>query len=189
MVNECFLRAPRFLLIDEIEDMKQSDQATLLSLLQDGVLVETKVSKTRRIEFTCSVIATCNSVEKLKERLLSRFAVIELKAYDSLEEFKQVTLDVLKKHPLSEYVAEQVWLSSDKPNIRDCVRIASLCKTEQDVLRVLRILRSHDMMIVRTCFKCNKSARILVVRPFRGFSFLSVVGSQPPMQGVSLPKS
>jgi MoxR-like ATPase len=80
MINHCFEDPPRFLLIDEIEDMKTSDQATLLSLLQDGCLVETKVSKTRRLDFTCSVFAICNSTTKLKERLLSRFAVIEMKA-------------------------------------------------------------------------------------------------------------
>lgn len=83
MINQCFQNPPRFLLVDEIEDMKQSDQATLLSLLQDGVLVETKMSKTRRIEFTCSVFATCNSVAKLKPRLLSRFAVITPTVYQT----------------------------------------------------------------------------------------------------------
>ena len=56
MINHCFENPPRFLLIDEIEDMKQSDQATLLSLLQDGCLVETKVSKTRRLDFMCLCI-------------------------------------------------------------------------------------------------------------------------------------
>jgi hypothetical protein len=60
MINHCFEYAPRFLLIDEMEDMKQSDQATLLSLLQDGCLVERKVSKTRRSDFTYSVFATCD---------------------------------------------------------------------------------------------------------------------------------
>jgi hypothetical protein len=55
LINACFNNPARFLLIDELEDLRASDQANLLSLLQDGVLVETKVSKTRRIEFTCSV--------------------------------------------------------------------------------------------------------------------------------------
>jgi len=140
MIGYCFEHAPRLLLIDEIEDLKQDAQSTLLSLLQDGCLVETKVSKTRRLDFTCSVIATCNNTKKLKERLLSRFAVIELKAYQSFEEFRQVTLDVLKNHPLAEYIAETVYSSSDKPNIRDCVRISKLAQTEQDVLTTIRIL-------------------------------------------------
>jgi replication-associated recombination protein RarA len=141
MINHCFTNPPRFLLIDEIEDMRQSDQATLLSLLQDGCLVETKVSKTRRLEFTCSVIATCNDTKKLKERMLSRFAVIELEAYQTLEEFKKVTLDVLKKYPLAGYIATEVYQSSTNPNIRDCVRISKLANTEQDVLRILRVIK------------------------------------------------
>ena len=106
MINECF--RTRFLLIDEIEDMRQSDQATLLSLLQDGILVETKVSKTRKIEFKCSVVATCNSTKKVRKPLLSRFAVIELKAY-SREEFIQAAVQRLGRNPLALYIAEQVY--------------------------------------------------------------------------------
>ena len=124
MIKQCFEKPPRFLLIDEIEDLGQSDQSSLLSLLQDGILTETKVSKTRRIEFKCSVFATCNSVERLKPRLLSRFAVLEIKPY-TVEEFKQITLEVLHDNPLAEYIADQIWASSNQPNIRDCARIGS----------------------------------------------------------------
>lgn len=69
------------------------------------------------------------------------------KAYDSLEEFKLVTVDVLKDHPLAEYIAEQVYKctkgtgSSKEPNVRDRVRIAKLAKTEQDVHRLLPVFR------------------------------------------------
>ena len=38
MINYCFQNQPRFLLIDEIEDLGQAAQSTLLSLLQDGCL-------------------------------------------------------------------------------------------------------------------------------------------------------
>ena len=140
MIKQCFEKPPRFLLIDEIEDLRQSDQSSLLSLLQDGILTETKVSKTRRIEFKCSVFATCNSLERLKPRLLSRFAVLEIKSY-TFEEFKQITLEVLHDNPLAEYIADQIWTSSNHPNIRDCVRIGALARTEQDVLNVLRVVK------------------------------------------------
>jgi holliday junction DNA helicase RuvB len=141
MSNHCFENPPRFLLIDEIEDMKSSDQATLLTLLQDACLIETKVSKTRRLDFTCSVIATCNSTKKLRGPLLSRFAVIEMKGYQTLEEFKKITVDVLKDHSLANYIAERVFETSPDPNIRDCVRLSKLCQTEQDVLSTLRVLK------------------------------------------------
>lgn len=138
MINACFERKPRFLLMDEIEDLKQSDQAALLSLMQSGVLVETKVSKTRRVKFKCSVIATCNSIQKLRKPLLSRFAVINIPEYDK-DQFINVAKDRLGNNPLAQYIAEEVW-NSKNPNIRDCVRIAAISETEQDVLRYLRVL-------------------------------------------------
>jgi holliday junction DNA helicase RuvB len=143
MINACFERKPRFLLVDEIEDLKASDQAALLSLMQSGVLVETKISKTRRIEFKCSVITTCNKTTKLKAPLLSRFAVINVPDYDK-DQFINVAKDRLGNNPLAQYIAEEVWNSSKNPNIRDCVRIASVCKCEQDVLRYLRVLGSGN---------------------------------------------
>jgi hypothetical protein len=51
------------------------------------------------------------------------------------------TLDVLKKYPLAEYIATEVYQSSTNPNIRDCVRVSKLANTEQDVLRILRVIK------------------------------------------------
>ena len=91
-------------------------------------------------EFKCSVIATCNSIQKMRKPLLSRFAVINVPGYDR-EQFINVTKDRLGDIPLAQYIAEQVW-DSKSPNIRDCVRIASIARCEQDVLRMLRIVNS-----------------------------------------------
>jgi hypothetical protein len=99
------------------------------------------VSKTRRIEFTRSVLATCKNTAKLKDRLLSRFAVIQMEKY-TREEFIETTVQKLKTHPLARYIAEQVYETKGADaNIRDCVRIAAVSTTHQDVLRVLRILK------------------------------------------------
>ena len=121
--------------------MKQSDQATLLSLLQDGVLVETKVSKTRKIEFKCSCFATCNDTKKLRKPLLSRFAVIEMEPY-TREQFVETAVQRLGRNPLALYIAESVYETKGaEANIRDCVRISEMAKTEQDVLRFLRLVK------------------------------------------------
>lgn len=140
IINQCFERKPRYLLLDEIEEMSQSAQASILSLLQDGKLVETKVSKTRSIEFKCTVIATCNKTKKLKEPLLSRFAVIEMKQYTP-EEFRNVVIELLPKSALSGYIADQVLLSKKNPSVREALRIAQLTKTPQDVQRYLDIVK------------------------------------------------
>jgi hypothetical protein len=133
------IHQPRYLLLDEIEDLKQSDQAALLSLMQSGVSVETKVKSTRAIKFKCSVFATSNDTKKLRVPLLSRFAVINIPEYNK-EQFISVTKDRLGDNPLTEYIANEVYQSSKNPNIRDCVRIANIAKTKQDVLRTIRVL-------------------------------------------------
>lgn len=85
------------------------------------------------------MIATCNQTKKLKAQILSRFAIINVPDYDK-EQFINVTKDRVGNNALAEYIAEEVWNSSKSPNIRDCVRIASIAKCEQDVLRMLRIV-------------------------------------------------
>ncbi len=97
MIKQCFEKPPRFLLIDEIEDLRQSE-------------------------------------------FLPRFALLEIKPY-TFEEFKRITLEVLHHNPLAEYIADQAWTSTNQPNLRDCVRIEALARTEQDVLRVLRVIK------------------------------------------------
>jgi hypothetical protein len=85
------------------------------------VLTETKISKTRSIEFTCSVFATCNSIKKLKEPLVSRFMVISMGGY-SQEEFIRVSIEQLKKRGIDEgfawFIASEVWkLPEDQRNV------------------------------------------------------------------------
>jgi MoxR-like ATPase len=99
---------PKFLLVDEIEDMRRSDQASLLSLMQDGDLVETKVKGARSMYLRCSVFATCNSTHKLRDALLTRFTVFHMEEYTH-EEFIQVAIDQLDCDPeFAMYIAENV---------------------------------------------------------------------------------
>ena len=53
-----FMKKPKYLMIDEIDKMSASDQASLLGLMETGELVETKVSKTRSIKLKTWVFAT-----------------------------------------------------------------------------------------------------------------------------------
>jgi hypothetical protein len=97
---------------------------------QEGVLTETKVSKTRSIELRCSVFATCNSIKKLKEPLVSRFMVIEMGGY-SQDEFVRVAVEQLRKRRVEDgfawFIAQEVWKTGgENANIRECVRLANL---------------------------------------------------------------
>jgi holliday junction DNA helicase RuvB len=66
---------PKYLLIDEIEHLKPEHQATLLSLMEAGILTQTMHAKVRHIHLKTWVFATSNGTKKLSEPLLSRFRV------------------------------------------------------------------------------------------------------------------
>jgi len=82
MVDYLFVNRPRYLIIDEIEYMVIKDQAMLLSLMETGILSETKFEKTRRSVMKTWVFASCNNEKKLLTPLLSRFIVLHFKKYD-----------------------------------------------------------------------------------------------------------
>ena len=76
-----FMKEPKYLMVDEIDKMSASDQASLLGLMETGEMVETKVNKTRSIKLKTWVFATANTTTRLSKPLLTRFMVFTLKPY------------------------------------------------------------------------------------------------------------
>lgn len=141
MVQRCFDVKPRYLFIDEIEDLNQHAQASLLSLLEEGVLTETKIKNTREIRFQCTVFAACNNISKMKKRMLDRFVVIPIPDYTE-EQFIKIATDVLRdkcSQAMSDFIIRNVL--ARKGDMRDCVHIASLCQNEADVLKYLETVK------------------------------------------------
>ena len=115
----------KYLLIDEIDGLKRSDQKTLLNLFETGMLVSVKVRKQARRQFdNLKVFATCNHVEKLSKALLSRFFVLTLKEY-SEQEFLDIAVQLYKKKDpeLIRYIAKAIWHVVGSKDIRDVQKI------------------------------------------------------------------
>jgi MoxR-like ATPase len=133
-------RAP-YLLIDEIDKMSPRNQTFLLNLMETRIITETKYGKTRQAEIKTSVFATSNNSRKLSAALLSRFFIIELESY-TYEEFYEITVHLLGKD-FAGIIADAVWNTSR--NLRDCVRIGKLARSEEDVnLLVEKFLRRYQ---------------------------------------------
>jgi hypothetical protein len=64
MINCLFENNVRYLLIEEIDKLSRKDQSILLNLMENNILIETKVGKTRKNEMKVSVFATCNEIRK-----------------------------------------------------------------------------------------------------------------------------
>src|SRR5215510_3666246 len=76
MIDYLFEKRPRYLIVDEIEHMPMKDQTALLSLMETGIVAETKFQKTRNTQLKTWVFATSNATERMLTPLLSRFLVL-----------------------------------------------------------------------------------------------------------------
>jgi Holliday junction DNA helicase RuvB len=128
----------RYLLIDEIDKMKRSDQAALLNVMETGVLSETKMKgRTRQKKMNLSIFAASNEIDRLSEPLRSRFMELHLDEY-TFEEFMEITRRLITKRYrldrlITEKIGDAVWNKMQSKDIRDVLQIAKLTKTLSDV--------------------------------------------------------
>jgi Holliday junction DNA helicase RuvB len=148
MLDYLFNNRPRNLIIDEIEYMAIKDQAALLSLMETGILSETKYEKTRKSIIRTWVFASCNNEKKLLTPLLSRFFVLYFKKYD-YSTFEKISNHILSREcnlssEISTLIASLVWSKLKSRDIRDCIKIGRICKNKDDVHMIVKILKRYD---------------------------------------------
>ena len=147
MVDYLFEKRPRYLIIDEIEHMSIRDQTALLSLMETGIIAETKHLKTRNTQLKTWVFATSNQTNHMLTPLLSRFMVLHFKQY-KYENFLDISIHMLAQEGITKDVANevaaQVWHKMKSKDIRDCIKIAHLAKTKNDVNWIVETLLKYN---------------------------------------------
>ena len=144
MMDYLFNNNTRFLLIDEIDKMKRTDQAALLNVMDTGILSETKLKgKTRQKKMGISIFATSNDIEKLSTPLRSRFMKLHLEEY-TYEEFTEIVGRLLKKRykldsAISKKISYEVWYTMKSKDVRDAIRIAKLIRSPDDVDWLIKV--------------------------------------------------
>jgi hypothetical protein len=69
LLNQLFDTRPKFVLVDELVKMNNTDQTCLILLMETGISSETKIRKTRQMELSTWVFASANSCEKISRPL------------------------------------------------------------------------------------------------------------------------
>lgn len=132
----------KYLLIDELDKLSMGDQESLLTLIQDGKLVQTLKTSTRSKSYnSLSVIGASNHIDSILQPLKTRFFVIGIADYTP-KQFRDISLSILQNKynieiELAEYITDRVMTLTQKPNIRDCEQIAKLCKNNVDMVDLL----------------------------------------------------
>jgi len=138
---------PRFLVIDELDKIDdQSNLAALLSLMERGIITETKFKRHRRMKLKCWVFASANKIDRIPVELMSRFVTLNFKPYSDAE-FIDVCVNVLTKREgmnesIALYITKKVLDELGSRDVRDACKIARLMKgdTKTEVDHVVGIL-------------------------------------------------
>jgi len=146
MIDYLFEKRPRYLVVDEIEHMPMKDQTALLSLMETGIVSETKFQKTRNTQLKSWVFATSNGTDRMLTPLLSRFVVLHFKQY-SFGSFQEVCTHILGREgvptDVAASIADAVWTRLKSKDIRDCIKMGRLAKTKQDVEWIAQTLKTY----------------------------------------------
>jgi replication-associated recombination protein RarA len=152
MTEHLFSNNTKYLLIDEIDKMKKNYQATLLNVMETGILSETKLGKTRQKKMRLWIFASSNNVDRLSGPLRSRFMELYMKEY-TYEEFSEIARRLFKKRyrldiKLSEKIAYTVWNRMKSKDIRDAINIAKLTKSSADVDWLVDVQMKYGKKII-----------------------------------------
>jgi Holliday junction DNA helicase RuvB len=146
MIDYLFEKRPRYLIVDEIEHMPMKDQTALLSLMETGIVSETKYQRTRNTQLKTWVFATSNGTERMLTPLLSRFVVLHFKQY-SFGSFQEVCTHILSREgvpsDVGQAIADAVWTKLKSRDIRDCIKLGRLAKTKADVEWIAQTMKTY----------------------------------------------
>lgn len=145
-----FNERPTYLILDELDKIDDSQNlAALLSLMERGLLSETKYRRHKTIRLKCWVFASANETKKLPRELMSRFLLLRFSDYTD-DEYGDVVVNVLRdregiSESLAIYISQKVLRDLRSKDVRDSVKISRLLKrkTKREVDYVVEILRKQ----------------------------------------------
>jgi Holliday junction DNA helicase RuvB len=138
---------PAIMIIDELDKVENTlDLSVLLTWMESQKLIVTMATRKAYVKCpkVCKVIAAANNTYRIPPELLSRFVVVNLKPYTE-DEVREICINILKKREgvdegLAQKVAEAVVSKLKSKDPRDCVKIARLVRTPEEVDKVVEIL-------------------------------------------------
>lgn len=131
MWDELAERRPKYILIDELEKMTYEGMTGLLSLMEKGRIVRTKVGRSMDIQLNAWVIASANRIDKIPVELKSRFAIKRLEEYTNTEYVHVVSRVLVTYEGCDEDTAHTIALKlfGKTHDVRDAIRVARLAHT------------------------------------------------------------
>lgn len=146
-MDKMFDEEPRYMAIDELDQMDNSDQEILSEYTETGMVVETKGNgKTREMRTNTKTFAACNDTGDILDNIENRFVDLHFEPYTH-EEFIEVCKHILPKNENkseeeSVKIAEAVWDLDGFGNVRKAIQASRLSKGDPE--KVLSVLDDYS---------------------------------------------
>lgn len=146
--DKMFEEAPRYMCIDELDDMDKRHQEALSDYTEEGLITETKGNgKKREMETNTKTFATANDLADVLNQIEDRFTDLHFNAY-TLEEFEEVCVNILtREYGATEShardIAHAVWDIDGFGNVRKAEDVAAL-SDGGDPKKVLEVLDNYS---------------------------------------------
>lgn len=141
-----FENVPRYICIDEMDDMDSQEQKSLSSYTETGIVSETKYKKDREMKTNAKTFAAANRKREILDHIRDRFVTLEFDPY-TRQEYIDVCEHVLprkedKGKEESRKIAEALWERYDEGDVRRAIAVARLSRGDPE--KVIGVLDDYS---------------------------------------------
>jgi Holliday junction DNA helicase RuvB len=123
-------KRPRYLILDELDKMNNSDMTPLLNLMEGGVVSVLQHKRQQRVTMDTRVFATANDLDRIPPPIRSRMAKVEIPAYAPPEFIEVARAILVQREGLGPQQAQLVATEVVRYtlDVRDAVRVGRMVK-------------------------------------------------------------
>lgn len=146
VLDVMFKRNPKYMLIDELDDMDGETQKVLTQYTETGIVDETKVGKDRKLKTNTKTFASANNVDSIIEQMQDRFTDLHFEPY-TRDEYIEVCTHILPRkentpEDEAEVIAKEVWEMEGEGDVRKAIQVARLSRG--DPKKVISVLDEYS---------------------------------------------
>lgn len=152
VLDVMFEQTPKYLAIDEFDDMDKDTQKVLSQHMDTGIVDETKYGKDRTLKTNTNTFGSANSTSGIIKQVQDRFVDLHFDAYTK-DEFDEICRHLLpRREGVSEEeastIADKIWDIEGEANVRKAISVARLSRGDPEkVIAVLDDYSKNNSML------------------------------------------
>lgn len=146
VLDVMFERTPKYLAVDEFDDVDNDTQKVLSQHMDTGIVDETKHNKDRTLKTNTNTFASANSTDGIIKQVEDRFVDLHFDPYTK-EEFDEICRHLLPRREdvtkdEASVIADKIWEIEGEANVRKAISVARLSRGDPE--KVISILDQYS---------------------------------------------